>query len=129
MMFHVGQHVVCVDDRDSRQLGFLPPPGSVFEGTMDGLARGIVYTIRGLYEDSFSGPMVRLQEIRRAPDGFDHVRGECGFSAVRFRPLDESRLTVFRQMLVTPPSPELVDEDLDARIADCERAVREALGF
>ena len=117
MGFHVGQHVVCVDDRRSH-----------FTGKPLALVRGTVYTIRRYYSKPVNDWGVLLHEIVSTADPFPDGT-ERGFRADRFRPLDESRLTVFRQMLVTPPSKELVDEDLDARIADCERAVREALGF
>lgn len=128
MGFAPGQLVCCVDDAPHGWTRY----GGVSDRDLDGLTKGTVYTVRDVFDDPPGGvgprASVRLEEIIRRPD-YRYPHLEPGFAACRFRPLDESRLTVFRQMLVTPPSKELVDEDLDARIADCERAVREALGF
>lgn len=105
-MFKPGQLVCCIND----SIGTC--------GCVDTAQRGRVYTVSRVDPRG----NISLEEIT-PPAPHDRWPPD------RFRPLDESRLTVFRQMLVTPPSKELVDEDLDARIADCERAVREALGF
>jgi hypothetical protein len=115
MGFHVGQIVKCVDDRPCSLTGRRQ------------LQCGALYTVRSFWITPLDKPAVLLDEIPwDTPNG---AGSQYGWDGHRFRPLDESRLTVFRQMLVTPLSKELVDEDLDARIADCERAVREALGF
>ena len=119
-MFHVGQLVVCVEDRPY----LFRVPGHEYRSEMHGLTKGSIYTIREVDVVHPDGHHVgvRLEEIRRPGK-------DCPYVNYRFRPLDESRLTVFRQMLVSPPTKELVEDHLDASIADCERAVREALGF
>lgn len=119
MGFHVGQLVVCVDDKPKG--GYPDEPWPVV---------GRIYTVRALrWSDWYSAEQVLLVEIVCSPRLYNDGTYEAGYNATRFRPLDESRLTVFRQMLVSPPTKELVEDHLDASIADCERAVREALGF
>ena len=116
MGFHVGQNIVCVDDAPGRVSG------------VSALVRGRIYTIRGINTKSENEIGFLLVGVpRRRPDHRDG--SERGWVSTRFRPLDESRLSIFREMLVTPPTKELVADHLDASIADCERAVREALGF
>lgn len=100
-MFHVGQHVVCVDDR----VGVFDVPGVAYndERGLDGLRRGVVYTIRAVGDDgvpSLSKATVWLAEIQRPPSkGW----GETGYAAERFRPVDETKLAIFKAMLVSPP--------------------------
>lgn len=127
MGFAVGMRVLCVDDIE-RHIGDIR-----YKRGLSGLTKGRVYTVRRFDPYHYDGvseaaPTVWLEEITRRHDP-RIMYEEQGFLASRFRPLDESRLTVFRQMLVTPPTKELVEDHLDASIADCERAVREALGF
>lgn len=107
MGFRPGQLVCCINDD--------PCPDC---GAVDQATRGRIYTVSRIHPLGY----ISLEEISPpAPH-------DCWLPE-RFRPLDESRLTVFRQMLVSPPKKELVEDHLDASIADCERAVREALGF
>ena len=115
MGFHVGQLVVCVDDAPCQLSGVIA------------LVRGRIYAIRGLYHVSDQTGLLLAGVPRFPPDNPDG--SERAWVSTRFRPLDESRLSIFREMLVTPPTKELVEDHLDASIADCERAVREALGF
>lgn len=91
-MFHIGQRVVCVDATDG---------GGCFPPTMDGLLKGAVYTVRWAGLSVSSREAIRVEEITRTKlPGTDH---EVGFLASRFRPVDETRLEVFRQMLAPTP--------------------------
>ena len=90
-MFHVGQLVVCVDD--------VPIPG--YSPEMHGLTKGIIYTVRGFgIGRCFNDKCVYLKEIiRPIKDGH-----EAPFSMWRFRPVVETRLDVFREMLAPVPN-------------------------
>lgn len=94
MSFHVGQRVVCVEDQ--------PKPGTIWSpGTAP--EKGRVYTIARVFtHPSTDGLLVELVEIRRS-DATERQWGHRGYGAYRFRPLDERRLDIFREMLVTPP--------------------------
>lgn len=99
-MFHIGQHVVCVNDEERAFV----IPGHSYIGDLNGLKRGNVYTIRGIAPAPrhYAGCvlMVSLEEIHR---GSMAGGGEAGFALERFRPLDEAKLAIFRALLVTPP--------------------------
>lgn len=95
MSFHVGQRVVCVDAtaRDCR--AWTPD---------EALEKGIVYTIARV----FSHPCGEIDEFvelveRRRSEFCKEYWGHRGYSIYRFRPLDERRLDIFREMLVSPP--------------------------
>jgi hypothetical protein len=98
-MFHVGQFVVCVDDRVEPY----EVPGVVYlDDFEDGWPRrGVVYTVRdagkSVYDDT---PCIWLAEIVRPART---IGREEGFAAARFRPLKDEALSVFRQAL--EPSP------------------------
>lgn len=85
-MFHVGQHVVCVDAEGAPELSV-----------------GVVYTITECQASPGSVDVrgrrvfwcVLLAEVS-ATGGYD------SFSGNRFRPLSSTRLDVFRQLLVSP---------------------------
>ena len=97
-MFHVGQLVVCVDDEDGKYCGQfgLDVPKT---GTLCGLTRWRVYTIRDVVVTPSGHDAVRLCEITRAVS-----RGwESAYSAQRFRPLSPARIAIFRQMLSDVP--------------------------
>lgn len=107
MSFHDGQLVVCVN-------AAAPEAGYLWGGGVDDpdfaqLVQGRVYTVR----DSFHAaphwlPLVRLVEVRREMSL--HHSGEEGFAASRFRPVDDTKLSVFRSMLKdVPVSRETVD--------------------
>lgn len=82
-MFHIGQRVVCVDDK--------------------GLTAGRVYTVREVTVSPIdNSEAIRLIEIIR-PIGPGDGGNEPPYRFFRFRPVDETRLEVFRAMLVTPP--------------------------
>lgn len=92
MSFHVGQLVVCVDDQ---------PRGRLYP--MDGLRSGVIYTVRDvLYDLMIDANLVWLDEIVRGvePD-WDSAR-EAPYWADRFRPVDETRIAVFRKIAANP---------------------------
>lgn len=83
--FYVGQRVVCVDDGDHPEW-LIPNVPAV--GGLDGLRRGVVYTVSRWNADEWgNGPTVELVEIVRPCRGiiFDYR----GFHPRRFRPLEE----------------------------------------
>lgn len=94
MSFHIGQLVVCVDDT-------LRPPryqGAGFEWRYDlnGLTRGTIYTIRDFeHRVPYEGD-IRLVEIVRPICSFGF---EAAYRIDRFRPLDDTKLSIFRDML------------------------------
>lgn len=78
--FHVGQHVVLVDDSQFRWR--MPTKIPV---------KGVVYTVREVFVGK-SGPRgdimaIRLVEIRNPIRQYIGRTAECGFRASRFRPL------------------------------------------
>ena len=87
-MFHVGQLVVCVNDTypTNHLLGEIYP------------VRGVVYTIRELpYRNNLHGLL--LVEIVNEPRLYSDAFAEKAFDIRRFRPVVETRLDVFREML------------------------------
>lgn len=93
--FHVGQLVECIDDE--------LPTNLDLETTipdLNGLTRGRIYTVRwaGRFtrNDGDTHFGVRLNEIVRPEDDVPYLAG-------RFRPVDDSRLDVFRKALVRKP--------------------------
>lgn len=99
MTFHVGQLVVCVDDRP----GEAPMvPGIAWEPGVP-VRRGNVYEVRwvGDWGDYLLPviPCVRLIGIAR-PDA-DH--DDVPLAAERFRPVNDAKLSVFRAMLAPKP--------------------------
>lgn len=89
MSFHVGQRVVCVDDRYTTH------------SNRRELYSGNVYTIRRL--DTVDGmPCVCLHEI---PLRYSPSRGwiDYPFRATRFRPVKETDISIFTAMLAPTP--------------------------
>lgn len=89
MTFHIGQHVVCVEDEET---GWAPCA-----------IKGCVYTIVELI--AVGDGECNLQFAELYYDGDEKFYP--GFRAECFRPLSESRLEIFRQMLVDPPKVEM----------------------
>lgn len=133
-MFRPDQLVVCVDDRTPEQRGIVQPLGGSWVGSMGGLKRGCIYTVRQCADTRFFGPCVWLREIVRPPQGADSpevwgVTAEPGFMASRFRPLDDSKLSIFREMLAPSPDviAEYVMEDDTARIDAAAEAITRSI--
>jgi hypothetical protein len=113
MMFHVGQKVVCVDDRLVKDYA-RSAVYKEFAGGLDGLKSGLVYTVRasGFYTPVPGVPVVWLSEIvRPIRSQADEIYGEAPFAAARFRPVVERKtdISIFTAMLDRAPSRELVD--------------------
>lgn len=95
-MFHVGQHVVCVEGK--WHTGVSP------------LIRGRVYTVSRITMGSGFGPNgewlcgqgLVLCEVHNPTNEPDYTNG---FWAGRFRPLSSTRLDVFRALLTKTPAP------------------------
>jgi len=85
-MFHVGQHVVCVDADGAPMLS----KGSVY--TVVGHEPLDEYEWRGI--SRIVAPVVLAEAKPSKP--------HRGFSPERFRPLSSTRLDVFRRLLVSP---------------------------
>jgi hypothetical protein len=92
-MFHIGQLVVCVKWKGSRLSIKNVPAKAIFPN------RGIIYTVRDVldYGDVI---LLRLMEIDNTHLGF---WSEPGFNTSGFRPVQDNRIAIFRQLLVTPP--------------------------
>lgn len=90
MSFHPGQRVVCVDDIGQK------PICTVVKGRVYTVAE---YFVTDWRFDRPDMPAIRLEEFVYPVSPL----GSAAHSATRFRPLDESRLDVFRAHLVTPP--------------------------
>lgn len=95
-MFHRGQLVLCIGVfKSSPVLKAIP-------------RKGTVYTVRDVVDWPEHGPGLRLAEIVNGVFAFREADGgvqdaEPSFQSIAFRPLDESRLAVFRQMLAPTP--------------------------
>ena len=100
-----GMRVVCVDDQWPRLvLAHATIFGSCFP------TKGRVYTVREAlaWDETVC---IRLVEIRNPDVTFFDDAGnpvEPAFRATRFRPLDETRLDVFRNLLVDLPKEEVL---------------------
>ena len=91
MRFHIGQLVMCLR---------APTPSSFNEAIPK---IGHVYTVRGYgrgFDDSEAG--IFLCEIQNEPQNYLQGFQEVDFRIGNFRPLDDSRLQIFREMLVSP---------------------------
>lgn len=90
-MFHVGQLVICVRDDIQRPFDETTP------------RKGVVYTVRELVQHAEDRVGVKLVEIINAPQFYANGCRECSFTSEAFRPLDDSRLDVFRKALTDAP--------------------------
>lgn len=89
-MFHIGQQVVCVDDK------FEPKARTVFDALP---VRSRIYHVRNVYVSLVTGsPAINLDEIVGAPARTCPTR-ECGFFAARFRPVRKTNIDIFTAML------------------------------
>lgn len=96
---YVGQRVVCIADgwpQAYRVIGLILP------------RKGTVYTVR--HVEVYDGCVgVHLSEIKNRPRPSDGR--ETLFDAHAFKPVDESRLDVFRSMLKNAGNKNVVRED------------------
>ncbi|MDO9415849.1 CAP-Gly domain protein [Pararhizobium sp.] len=95
--FHVGQKVVCIDDKFKHV--------SIDQG----IRKGQVYTLRwvGMYKHYVDGEFfgVKLEEIHRGnddgPEGYGAA--DMPYRASRFRPLVKDRISALRKLLAPRP--------------------------
>lgn len=93
MMFHVGQKVVCVDDRPS------------FYGDSVSLQKNTIYTIAAVFTklDADGDYGVEVVETRDCFDGLRYMGGSA-YRASRFRPVHTTSIEIFEAMLVPTPT-------------------------
>lgn len=92
--FHIGQHVVCINDTE----GIFDTPGIEYDPGLDGLKKDVVYTIRDLQIDDIENYLIlRLEEIFRPlnADG-----SEPGYCYKRFKPLQKIKVEDFMKQEV-----------------------------
>ncbi len=92
-MFHPGQHVVCIDDKNIERLFGEDTP-----------SKGVVYTIVEHDLTTFDFPTVELAEL--GPVWIDGKGYRRFWSADRFRPLQKLRVEDFLNVR-TPTSTEI----------------------
>ncbi len=100
--WQVGDRVACIDDYGDRFL----TPGLTYNGGLDGLTEGRIYTIRTIGLSPFDGNLcIWLDEIVRPL----HSGIEAGFDVRRFRKVHprKTSIAIFEQML--HPSKQGVD--------------------
>ena len=100
MSFHVGQHVVCIWDAWGRSHPKLagvvwPVKGQVYTVREIRLIESREVTGLALWFMEISNPVVKFKNVAEPM--------EVGFAARRFRPLNESRLDIFRAHLAPSP--------------------------
>lgn len=97
-MFHVGQHVYCIGS------GGQPPTdfdrAAWAKAAPGGPRKGLIYTVRGLRQGRSASGLL-LDEIIAPTGGGGY--DEIAWNTRCFRPVDETKLSIFREMLVTPP--------------------------
>ena len=87
-MFHVGQQVVCIEDRYwNPWVGDMSP------------VKGRVYTIREILIDAICRVGLRFEEIINAPHIYIDGQAERAFLGDRFRPVRKTNIDVFTAML------------------------------
>jgi hypothetical protein len=112
--FVAGQRVVCIDVSTTR--------GHVYWAPHSVLKLGEIYTVRkvGLGGTTGNELTVWLEEVRNDWDylvqsGEAHLKfagiTDAGYRYTRFKPLDESRLDVFRKILKSVPNKKKVTVD------------------
>lgn len=87
--FFVGQKIVCIDA--DLHLEWLVP-ARAYTMNMNGLTRGIVYTVRAVCDHlDGSKNCIKLAEIIRHPM-------DQPYSSARFRPVEYKAISVFRKI-------------------------------
>ena len=91
-----GTEIVCINDN---KMAFAKP-GILYQGTLDGLTKGKIYTVKEITPDHRSEYIVILNEIAR-PVYMDHDPN--GFAIERFRYLDLCGLDELLKVEVKEP--------------------------
>ena len=99
-MFHVGQKVVCVDDRSSAYR----KPGFDYQSGLNGLTKGAIYEVRGIYNGDWPawhrGSLYLVEIIRPF-----YIKTHCEppYHYARFRPVRTTDISIFTAMLAPKP--------------------------
>ena len=105
-MFHIGQRVLCVDDRFVGENCVFDP---TFRERCPSLpVKGRIYTVRGFvvpYAEYAATPGILLEEIINPPCSYVEGTFEPSFFPSHFRPLTERKpdISVFAAMLTKTP--------------------------
>jgi hypothetical protein len=104
-MFHIGQRVVCIDDRFPGENGVFDP--TFAERCPNLPVEGRTYTVRGFvvpYAGYSGTPGVLLEEIINPPSPYYEGSFEPSFFPSHFRPVTERRtdISVFTDALRLP---------------------------
>jgi hypothetical protein len=95
-MFEVGQRVVCVNDYWTSIAGLR---GEILP------KKGVIYTVRTTVQcPRGCHQAIRLVEIINPAMTYGYLTEECQFDAASFRPIVESKIDVFREILEKTPS-------------------------
>lgn len=94
-MFHVGQLVICVDDVF---------PAEVAYGDETMVSRGHTYTVREAFLEYEGTHTITVAEIVNTPREYSDGLVEFHFAVTRFRPIDDSKIEVFRKALKDVPA-------------------------
>ncbi len=95
-MFVPGQLVVCVD-------GTFPPDSDLYYGDETFVVAGAVYTVRETFLEFEGTHTITVEEIVNPAKDYADGEVEFHFAARRFRPLDDTKLDVFRAVLTDAP--------------------------
>lgn len=96
--FHVGQNVVCIDDRWQK------PPDHPLDIPPNRPVKGRVYTIRKIVKDQHDHIGLKLEEVVNDPVTLDNkLYEEQSFRHEAFRPCKTTSLDVFTAMLAPLP--------------------------
>jgi hypothetical protein len=101
-MLHIGQHVVCVDDRFVGENGVFDP--TFTERCPNLPVKGRIYTVRGFVVPCAGCPRtpgILLEEIINPPCAYIEGTFEPSFFPLHFRPLTDRKtdISVFMAML------------------------------
>jgi hypothetical protein len=104
-MFHIGQRVVCVDDRFAGENGVFDPAFAKLYPNLP--AKGRLYTVRGFvvpYAGYPGTPGMLLEEIINPPCSYHEGTFEPSFLPLHFRAVTERKtdISVFTDALRSP---------------------------
>lgn len=88
--FHVGQKVICIDD-------YIHPewrqPGFRYSGSLDGIKRGQIYTVRAICPRTDAPDIIGLKLV-----GIIRPLSDNPYYSARFRPLETKAISIFRKI-------------------------------
>lgn len=92
MTFRVGQKVVCIDGEPFGNSRWWYAEGEV-------PVEGSIYTIARMHVDQAGYLIFGLLEIRRCEAARNRWGNDVGYGAFRFRPADETDISIFTKIL------------------------------